>query len=160
MATPHQIGLKLAFTYSTRVSQPHDAGSGPYGPRQYYEMTNGVLDGPRLTGRTLGSGADWMLQGADGYLRMDARIQVETEVHAVICARYFGVAKASRRLIEALAASEPTGFEDQRIRTHWVLETGHPRYLWVNQAVFVGEGRVRPTGDGFAGFEHRVYTVD
>ena len=160
MTTSRQLGLELAFTYLTRVSQPHDVGPGPCGPRQYYEMTDGVLDGPRLAGRTLGSGADWMLQSADGYLRMDARIQVETEDHAVICARYFGVAEANSRLMEALAASVPTGFEDQRIRTHWVLETGHPRYLWINQTVFVGEGRLRPAGRGLAGFEHRVYTVD
>ena len=160
MTAPHQIGLKLAFTYATRVSQPHDVVPGPYGSRQYYEMTDGVLDGPSLAGRSLGSGSDWMLQGADGYLRLDARIQVETEDHAVICARYFGVAEANGRLMEALAASEPTGFEDQRIRTHWVLETGHPRYAWVNQAVFVGEGRLLPAGEGLAGFEHRVYSVD
>lgn len=160
MTPTHQIGLELAFTYSTRVSQPHDVGLGPYGPRRYYEMTDGVLEGPTLAGRTLGSGADWMLQGADGYLRMDARIQVETEDHAVICARYFGVVEANDRLMEALAASEPTGFQDQRIRTHWVLETGDPRYLWVNRAVFVGEGRLRPRGQGLAGFEHRVYAVD
>ena len=160
MTTPLGLGLTLAFTYATRVSAPHDVGPGPCGLRQYYEMTHGVLDGPSLAGRTLGSGSDWMLHGADGYLRMDARIQVETEDHAVICARYFGVAEANGRMMEALAASEPTGFEDQRIRTHWVLETGHRRYLWVNQAVFVGEGRLRPAGDGVTGFEHRVYTVD
>ena len=107
-----------------------------------------------------GAGADWMLQGTDGYLRMDARIQVETKHHAVICARYLGVAEASGRVMKALAASEPTGFEDQRIRTHRVLETGHPRRLWVNQAVLVGEGRLHPAGNGLADFEHRACTVD
>jgi hypothetical protein len=160
MDTSRQLGLALAFTYSTRVSEPHDVGAGPCGLRQYYEMTDGLLVGPSLSGRTLGSGADWMLQGADGYLRMDARIQIQTEDQAVICARYFGVAEANSRFLEALAASEATGFEDQRIRTHWVLETGHPHYLWVNQAVFVGEGRSRPVGKGLAGFELRVYTID
>ncbi len=160
MTIPRQLGLKHAFTYVTRVSGSHEVGAGPCGPRQYYEINDGVFHGPSLAGRTLGSGSDWMLQGIDGYLRMDARIQVETEDHAVICARYFGVAEANSRMIEALAAFEPTGYEDQRIRTHWMLETGHPRYAWVNQAVFVGEGRLRPSGRGLAGFEHRVYTVD
>ena len=155
-----QVSLKRAFTYATRVSAPYEVGQGPYGPRQYYEMTEGVLEGPTLTGRTLGSGSDWMLQGLDGYLRMDARIQVETQDEAIICARYFGVAEANSQLMEALAASRSTAFEDQRIRTHWVLEAGDPRYLWVNQAVFVGEGRFLPAGQGLAGFEHRVYRVD
>ena len=155
-----RIELQLAFTYATRVSQPHEVGSGPFGSRQYYEMTDGVLDGPALKARSLGSGGDWMLEGTDGYLRMDARMQLETEDQAVICARYFGVAEANPRLMSALAASQPTDFEDQRIRTHWVLETGHPRHLWINRAVFVGEGRFRPDGEGLAGFEHRVYMID
>ena len=155
-----QIGLKLAFTYCTRVSQPHEVGMGPFGRRQYYQMDRGAIDGDRLKGRTLGSGADWMLHGDDGYLRMDARIQIETHDAAVICGSYRGIAEANPRFLMAIAASEPTDFDDQRIRTHWVLETGDRRYLWLNQAVFVGEGRFRPAAEGVAGFEHRVYIVD
>ena len=38
-------------------------GIGPFGQRQCYEMTGGVIDGPRLKGKPLGSGGDWMLIG-------------------------------------------------------------------------------------------------
>ena len=147
------------FTYHSIVSAPNEVGVGPYGHRQYYEMTRGSVDGHRVKGKLLGSGSDWMLVGGDGFIRMDVRVQIETDDGAIICAHYFGPAEANQKLSQALAASTPTEFSDQSIRSHWLLETGDARYAWVNQAVFVGEGRLRPAGPGSIGFEHRVYRV-
>ena len=156
----HAIGLIHEFDFRITVSQPHDVGDGPYGRRQYFQLTSAVMQGERLAGRLLGSAGDWMLVGADGYMRMDVRLQFETDDGAVICARHFGPAEANARMQQAMTASAPTTFADQRIRTHWVMESGDPRYAWVNCTVFVGEGRVQPDENGIAGFEHRVYRVD
>ena len=127
------IHLEYAFTYRTAVAGPHVVGEGPHGTRHCYEMTDGVIEGGRLSGRALGSGADWMLVGSDGFLRMDARIQILTDDGAVLCARYHGPAEANDRLREAIASGEPTGFVDQRIRTCWEMESGDPGYAWVNR---------------------------
>lgn len=70
-----------------------------------------------------------------------------------------GPAEANAGLREAIRASEPTSFEDQRIRTHWVLEKGDPRHAWINQAIFVSDGRFAPPEPESAGFEHRVCRV-
>ena len=153
------IRLEHAFTYRTSVTGPEVVGDGPYGMRHYYEMSDGVLDGDRLSGRTIGGGGDWMLVGEDGFLRMDVRLQVRTADGAVVGIRYFGPAEANPTLRAAIAANGSTRFGDQRIRTHWVLEAGDPRYAWVNRSIFVGEGRVAPDTEGRAGFEHRVYRV-
>ena len=134
--------LVHAFTYHAIIGTPHEVGVGPFGHRKYYEMTSGTLDGPRLKGRLVGSGGDWMLVGPDGFMRMDIRVQIETEDGAIICAHYFGPAEANQKLSQAFAASTPTDFADQSIRSHWLLETGDERYAWVNQSVFVGEGRL------------------
>ena len=148
------IHLAHEFTYRTSVVGPHEVGTGPCGTRQCYEMIDGAVEGERLSGRTIGAGADWMLAASDGFLRMDVRIQFKTYDDAVICARYHGPAEANARLLDAIAE-----FDDQLIRTHWLLEAGDPRYAWVNKAVFVGEGRFNPQKPGVAGFEHRVYRV-
>ncbi len=151
--------LIYEFTYHAAFSFPHEVGVGPYGHRQYYEMTEGALKGPRLNGRLLGSGSDWMLVGPDGFMRMDVRIQIETNDRTVICAHYFGPAEANQKLAQAIASSTSTEFSDQLIRSHWLLETGDPRYAWVNQAVFVGESRLLPVRPGVLGFEHQVYRL-
>ncbi len=153
--------LQLVHEFTCRVAcgPPHEVGAGPYGSRQYYEMTGGQVEGPRLNGKLLGSGGDWMLTCPDGYMRMDVRVQIETNDGAVLCAHYFGPAESNETLKRAVGAFTPTEFADQAIRSHWVLETGDPRYAWVNQAVFVGQGRLLPAGPGQLGFEHRVYRV-
>lgn len=91
-------------------------------------MTGGVIEGARLSGRTLNAGADWMLVGSDGFLRMDARIQALTGNGAVLCARYRGPAEANGRLRHAMASGEPTSFADQCIRTCWEIESEDGRY--------------------------------
>lgn len=151
------IDLAYEFTYRTAVVGPHEVGQGPFGVRQHYELADGVVEGPRLSARSVDSGADWMLSGADGFMRMDARVQLLTGDGAVLLARYHGPAESNARLQAAIAGGEPTDFEEQRIRTWWELESGDPRYAWVNQTVFVGEARFQPTESGQPGFEHRVY---
>ena len=158
MSTP-SAKLIHEFTYVATVGEPHEVGVGPLGHRQYFEMKTGVVAGPRLNGKLLGSGGDWMLVGTDGFMRMDVRIQIGTDDGAVICAHYFGPAEMNQKTAQAFSTGSPTEFADQVNRSHWLLETGDPRYAWVNQAVFVGEGRFRPAGPGVMGFEHRVYRV-
>ena len=112
-----------------------------------------------MNGRLLGDGADWMLFSNDGYMRMDVRIQIQTEDDAIILAHYFGPAEANPKLMEAVQKCTETSFHDQVILTHWIFETGAPQYKWVNRCIFVGEGRAKPFQPGVSGFEHRIYRV-
>ena len=153
------IAISHEFTCRLTSSQAHEVGNGPVGNRQYFEVTGGTIEGSRLSGKLLGSGSDWMLVGPDGFMRMDVRVQIQTDDGAVICAHYFGPAEANEKLRRAMAASVPTNFSDHRIRAHWLMETGDLRYAWINQALFVGEGRFCPAGPGQPGFEHRVYRI-
>lgn len=151
--------LEHEFTYTAVVLGPHVVGQGPFGMRHYYEMAQGLVAGPRLAGRTLGAGADWMLVGPDGVLRMDVRIQLLADDGAILCARDHGIGEPNERMRSATEHDEPTRFENQRIRTCWQLECGDPRYEWVNRYLFVGEARLRPAGEDKPGFEHRVYRL-
>lgn len=153
------LQLVHEFTYQVACRPPHKVGDGPYGGRQYFEMTGGRGEGPRFKGKLLGAGSDWMLTGPDGFMRMDVRVQIETDDGAILCAHYFGPAEANEKLKRAVTACAPTEFADQSIRSYWVLETGDLRYAWVNQTVFVGQGRLLPAGLSLLGFEHRVYRV-
>ncbi len=153
--------LKLVYEFTCQVvcGAPLDAGAGPYGNRQYYEIKGGTVKGLRLRGTLAGSGGDWMINGPDGFMRMDVRIQIKTEDGAIIGAHYFGPAEANEKLIQAVNDCAPTEFANQSIRSHWVLETGDPRYLWVNQTVFASQGRLLPAHDGSLGFEHEVFRM-
>jgi hypothetical protein len=55
----------------------------------------------------------------------------------------------------AFGSGTATRFEDQYFRTTPRMETGDPRYAWVNHSLFVGEGRAI---EGL-GVEYRVSRV-
>ena len=82
-------------------------------------------------------------------------MQVETDDGAFVYIQYYGLIEINEKIQAAMASSEGTDFGDQYFRTTPRFETGDPRYAWLNQSVFVGEGRFYP---GF-GVEYRVYRV-
>ncbi len=147
--------LAHEFTFHALLKPPIAFGDGPAGNRMYFEVTGGQAHGDRVTGTMVGGGGDWLLMGADGFARLDVRAHIETDDGAFLYARYHGVLEMNERFQTAMAAAEGTDFADQYFRTTPRFETGDPRYAWLTQAVFVGEGRLYP---GF-GVEYRVHRV-
>ena len=141
------------MTYQSHLRPPMMIG-GPFGQRIYYEVTHGELKGPRIRG-TWRSGGDWLIVGSDGFTRIDARGQLETHDGAFIYVQYHGVLEMNGVLRRSLKDGRETQFEDQYYRITPRFETGDERYAWLNQAVFVGEGRLYPD----AAVEYRVYRV-
>jgi hypothetical protein len=88
--------------------------------------------------------------------RLDVRAQIETHDNAVLYLTYEGVIEMNERVQTALAEGTETAYEDQYFRTTPRLETGDERYAWVNQTVFVGQGRIYPG----SGVQYRVYRVN
>lgn len=147
--------LDYEFTYSAKLKPPLNVGAGPFGARMVFEVVGGTVEGTRLNGTVLSGGADWMLVGPDGCGRLDVRAQFATNDDAVVYMSYFGVVQMNQAVQEAVTAGRETGFEDQYFRTAPRLETGDPRYAWVNQSLFVAEGRFLPG----PGVEYRVHRV-
>jgi hypothetical protein len=126
-----------------------DAGpEGPFGHRFLLEIVGGEMTGERLNGTVLGGGGDWLLLGRDGWGRLDVRFAMATEDGATITYAGSGLLEFNERVATALGQGVETSFDDQYYRTIGRLETGDPRYGWVNQAVFVTEGRLSPRGTG------------
>ena len=69
--------------------------------------------------------------------------------------QYHGVLEMNEKMQSAMASAGSTEFADQYFRITPRFETGDERYGWLNQSVFVGEGRLYP---GF-GVEYRVDRV-
>jgi hypothetical protein len=121
----------------------------------FFAVAEGKLEGPRIRGRVLPGGGDWLLIGTDGWGRLDVRTQFETDDGAVVFAQIRGLIEMNAAVRQALAVGSETTFEDQYFRMMPQLETGDPRYGWLNQRAFVGAGRFLP---GLA-IEYRLYTV-
>jgi Protein of unknown function (DUF3237) len=134
-----------------------DIGPGPFGIRQVATITSGEFTGDRLNGTTVGAGGDWLLIGQDGFGRLDVRATLKTNDGANIYVQYNGFLQVTEAIANILGgANESTEFGDQYFFVNPRMETGDERYAWVNQTLFLGQGRA------VAGpaVEYLIYRVD
>jgi hypothetical protein len=146
--------LEYLMTYRADLEEPVVIGSVPSGTRQIFDVKGGSFEGPRLKGRLLPSGADWLLIGTDGVGRLDVRGTLETEDGAHIYLQYFGVLVLGDEVLRALTQGGETQYGDTYFMTQPRFETGDPRYSWLNSVVAVAQGRVLRNA-----VEYRVYQV-
>ena len=156
MANPQEAAsLHYEFSYTAQVFPPVDVGATPMGARMCFTMGEGKAVGERIKGRFLGGG-DWVLIGADGYGRIDVRGQIATDDGAFLYINYTGFLQMNEAIGAALQTGVGSEFSDAYLRAAVRLESGDPRYAWVNRTLFVSAGHLLPGGI----VEYRVYRVD
>jgi len=134
--------LEYVGTYDAMLKPPLEL-NGPFGTRLILEVIGGefrAASGER--GELLTGGGDWALVGDDGYARLDVRAQVRMDDGAILYAQYFGLLEMNEAVAGALANGTATGFEDHYFRTNPRFETSDPKYAWLQQGLFVGQGRI------------------
>lgn len=117
-----------------------EMGQGRVGKRRIIPIVGGRVSGPRLNGTILNLGADWQTIFADGMAELDTRYGFETDDGATIEIKNYGFRHGSAEVIAAIARGEDVDPTTYYMRTHARLETGDPRYVWVNRTLFVGTG--------------------
>ena len=148
------MNLEYEFAYTVSLKPPVQIGPGPLGVRSFHEVIGGTVEGKRINGQVLTGGGDWLLMAPDGFGQVDVRVQFLTDDGAGIYGRYTGLLGFNAKMAEAMAAGQGTDYGDQYFRTTPRFETGDPRYAWLNQSLFLSEGRITP--DGVA---YKVYRV-
>ena len=146
--------LEPLMTYRADLKAPVAVGKGPLGSRMIFDVIGGRAEGPRISGRFLASGADWLLIDDAGIARLDVRGTLETDDGAHIYMHYHGILEMNEKVTAASAKGEPLDYGDTYFMTSPRFETGDPRYEWINRLVTVAEGRMLPNA-----VEYRVYQV-
>ena len=113
------------------------------------------MTGPRLSGRILPLGADWQTVFADGLAELDTRYAMETAEGALIEIVNKGVRHGPPDIMARLAKGETVDPGSYYFRTTARLESGDPRYAWVNHLILVGSG-----ARGASGVEMHLFAVD
>jgi hypothetical protein len=147
------VKLEYLMTYHADLKPPVTVGAGPFGVRQIFDVVGGSFEGPKLRGKFLPSGADWILVGPDGIGRLDVRGTLLTDDGAHIYVQYYGVIDFAPAM-EKLGRGQATEFGEIYFMTTPRFETGDERYAWLNRIVCVAEGRSGPFW-----VEYRVYQV-
>jgi hypothetical protein len=149
----NDLELRTEFLVEATVDlhPPEVIGPGPLGTRIVYMVKGGSFEGPGLKGTVL-SGGDWFLMLGNGAGELDVRGTFRTFYGASIYVAYRGVLVATPEVWERLRAGERVDPDAYYFRTAPRFETGNQRYAWLNTAVCVGVGAVRP-----GGVRYRIY---
>jgi hypothetical protein len=148
--------LHHEMIYRFRVRGPLAATQGsPRGARQYWEMTEGTLTGKRILAKIAMPGGDWHVIGTDRFGRPDVRVQFETEDGAVLLLHYIGLVERTDAFNKAAESGGATDWGDQYMRMAMTFDTGDTRYAWLNESLFIAEGRLA----GPQEIEYAIYRV-
>ncbi|HEY1774857.1 MAG TPA: DUF3237 domain-containing protein [Solirubrobacteraceae bacterium] len=138
----HPAAPELGFLFSyllTGLADVQMLGELPEGARANFINDDGVeVRGPRINGRMLPWGGDWLTVRRDGIALLDVRNVIETVEGARILYRYHGVADMGADGFERFVSGEPPAAQ---LRGAPLMSTAHPDFLWVNriQAIVAGE---------------------
>ena len=132
-------GLRHLCRIDADLGPPLELGAGRAGRRRVIPIVGGTVTG-RIEGRVLNLGADWQTVFADGVAELDTRYAIETHDGALIDVRNFGYRHGPPEVLARLAAGEEVDPSLYYMRTQPRLESGDPRYAWLNRTVLVGTG--------------------
>jgi len=142
------------MTVRITAAPPQKLGTVPHGIRSIVPVTGGGFEGPRLRGKVLPGGGDWLLVRSDGVLELDLRITLETDDQALIYMTFQGLRHGPPDVIAALGRGEVVDPARYYFRTMPRFETSTETYAYLNRVITVGVGEARPDGA-----IHKIYEV-
>ena len=122
------------------LGKPMEKGDLPGRRVRIIPIIGGTVSGERLSGKVMNFGADWQTIYEDGYAELDTRYVIETHDGALIDIRNFGFRHGPAEVMARVAAGEEVDPALYYMRTTPRLETGDPRYQWLNRMMLVGTG--------------------
>ena len=141
--------LEFLYQISVFLDPPLAIGEHTGGNRQIVPITGGSFEGPRLKGKVLAGGADWLLVRPDGVGVLDVRYTIQTDDGALIYVYYSGYLTRVLELFPRWAAGEQIPHEEYYFVVTPRIETSAPQYGWLQQVVVLGMGYLIPGGVGY-----------
>ncbi|MFB2970429.1 DUF3237 domain-containing protein [Aerosakkonema sp. BLCC-F183] len=132
--------LEHLFSYTITLKNPIEfIGPVPEGIRANAYFVGGLVKGPKMNGKVLPGGGDWVTIRPDGVGLIDVRATFETDDGALIYTNYLGVYD--------LGEDGYQKFLNQAIPQQFPLRiapryhTVHPNYKWLNRLHCIGIGQ-------------------
>jgi hypothetical protein len=143
---PAEITSRPLMTVKVLAAPLQKFGAVPYGVRSFVPVAGGDFEGPRLRGKILPGGGDWLLLRSDDVLELDLRITLETDDHALIYMTFQGLRHGPPDAFNAFGrggVADPTRYY---FRTLPRFETSAEQYAFLNRIVAIGVGETHRDG--------------
>ncbi|QKX62844.1 uncharacterized protein TRUGW13939_10009 [Talaromyces rugulosus] len=134
--------------------------SGPH--RIIVPINGGFVEGSGLKAQVLPGSGDWILTDpATDVSHLDVRIQARTDNGHSLYVHYNGKLKANDKVNKVLSFAsdaKSTDYGDQEWFATPIVETSDPNFKWVEESVFVAQGRF-VVEESRSAVEYQIYRV-
>ena len=152
---PNEPQLEFLYELSAYLESPLAIGECLHGNRQIFYVTDGSFEGPRLKGKVLAGGGDWLLVRPDGVGELDVRATIRTDDGVLIYMTYRGYITNVPEIVPRWTAGEQIPHEEYYFAVTPYYETNAPQYAWLQQVVVIGMGSLIPGGVSYQVFAVR-----
>ncbi|MGJ4881020.1 DUF3237 domain-containing protein [Bradyrhizobium sp. HKCCYLRH1065] len=137
------LETRYVFTLTVMIGAVTSAGETGIGVRRIIPIHGGEVKGPGLngegvSGRICNFGADFQVIRPNELIDLEAKYGFETDDGATIYVENRGIRFGPVDLLQKLKRGEPVDPKLIYFRTHPRFETGHEKYRWLMEHVFVG----------------------
>ena len=138
-----ELGLnyELLCELTSTLDKPLQIGQTPFAERTIYPVSGGTFEGPKLKGKVLANGGDWVLRLNSTTSKLDVRVVLETDDGELIYSYYEG-------FIHMNADGS------YYFRTNPIFQTSSKKYNWLNHTIAVGVGKLIK-----GGVAYKIYAI-
>lgn len=129
--------LEFVFEIRAEIGPVRRGGKGRLGERQHIAITGGTVRGPRLNGRIVPGGSDWVLTRPDGASVIDAHYTVQADDGTPIYVHNRGLRVSSAEVLGRLQRGEPVEPHEMYFRSAPVFDAPDGPHGWLSDHVFV-----------------------
>ena len=104
-----------------------------------YNVREGWVKGPKISGKLIAPGGDWLRAMPGGSFRLDVRGTIKTDDDALVYIAYNGVISMSKETFDRLMKGETLTSKDLYFITAPTMQTSSDKYAWLNHVQCVGK---------------------
>ena len=133
-----QLQTKYVFTITAEIGAVTSAGDIGSGVRRIIPIVGGTVQGEGINGKVCPFGADFQIIRPNELIELEAKYAFETDDGATVYVENKGLRFGPVELLEKLKRGEPVDPELIYFRTVPKFETGHEKYRWLMEKLFIG----------------------
>ena len=146
MSPAAELRCEFLMRLEAEFDDPQNLGGTPLGTRRILYVKRGSFSGPRLEGRILPGGGDWVLVRRDGVAQLDIRMTLRGDDGELIDLRSSGLLDIEPQVRQRILNGEEIDPSAYYFRTALAFETGAEKYRWLNRLIAAGVGRRTAVG--------------
>jgi Protein of unknown function (DUF3237) len=132
------LQTRYVFTITAHIGDVTTAGETGHGVRRIIPITGGTVKGVGVNGKVCAFGADFQIIRPNELIELEAKYAFETDDGAVIYVENKGLRFGPVDLLQKLKRGEPVDPKLIYFRTVPKFETGHEKYRWLMENLFIG----------------------